>query len=60
MLDEMTKARIHRIMAKALEKSEEKLDEHSYETAHWLMEMVRDCDHICRKHAWMEKHPEMQ
>ena len=59
MLDEMTKAQLHAMMKKAMEKAEEKLDDHCYESAHYLMEIVRDCDHICRKHAWMDKHPEM-
>lgn len=50
MLDEMTKARLHAIMAKALEKAEEKMEDHCYETAHYLMEIAKDADHICRKH----------
>ena len=59
MLDEMTRAQLHTMMKKAMEKAEEKMDDHCYESAHWLMEIVRDCDEICREHWVMEHHPEM-
>ena len=59
MLDEMTKARLHTIMAKALEHCEEAMEDHDWHKAFQLMDVAKDADHICRKHWLMEKHPEM-
>ena len=59
MLDEMTKSRIHTIMAKALEHCEEAMEDHDWDKAYKLMDVAKDADHICRKHWLMEKHPEM-
>ena len=59
MLDEMTKARLHTIMAHALEHCEKAMEDHDWEKAWHLMDVATDADHICRKHWMLEKHPEM-
>lgn len=62
MLDEMTKARLHTIMAHALEHAEEAAaDGDEHDACHW-MKAAMLADKICRKH-WMlemaEKNPAM-
>ena len=59
MLDETTKARLHTMMAKALEHAEHAMEDHDWDKAHLMMEVARDADHVCRKHWVMEHHPEM-
>ena len=55
MLDEITKSRIHTIMAKALEHCGEAMEDHDWDKAYKLMDVAKDADHICRKH-WLMEH----
>ncbi len=59
MLDETTKGRLHFMMNKALEHAEEAMEDHDWDKVHMMVEVARDCDHICRKHYIMEHNPSM-